>query len=283
MTSVTLRAAAAAAVIAGATSPLAASAQEALHPIVGATLIGEGADAFVFQCLLGASTQGGGFARVEEVAPQIVQDQTVRWFSLDGEQGVGTSHATVALDEPCTYSYTTDATLGTSVPGSYVGVGGDWPVIPGELSVESGEAAGYRDIAAAYFASIGHQTDRVTLTQVIHTDLEGDGAEEVLIVVTDDADGLTSSIDPGDHSAILVHRTVDGVEDTVLVDGEFYDEHHDFAAKFEFRVIAVVDLNGDGRSEIFAGADYYEGSNFVVYQQGADASFVEAMSCGCGA
>ncbi|MEZ5666704.1 MAG: hypothetical protein R3F55_04570 [Alphaproteobacteria bacterium] len=258
-----------------------ALAQDSLLPLVGASRHSEGAETYVFQCLLGGVDGRGGFVGYEEAAPRMQASAPIRWVDLAGVEGTGTSNPPVPMDIPCEYAYVSDAGPAPAGIGGYVGVPGDWNPLPAALALHSPQSQTYSAAALDYFASIAHPTTQATLTQVIRTDLEGDGVDEVLITVKDDSDGWPTTIHPGDHSAILLRRLRGGTVETVVVDGEFYDAYYEFAAPTEFEVLAVADLNGDGVAEIFARADYYEGSSFTVYQL-VGGQPVLALSCGCG-
>lgn len=259
-----------------------AYAQQPLSPVIAASRSEGGPEAFVFQCLMGATNARGAFIGYEAAGPQIQTYSEVRWFNLEGEHGTGPSQSAVPMEEPCDWAYITGAVLPTDEPGDYVGVAGGGPVLPNVLRLHSPSSQTYRTAAADYFRSIGHYTKAVTLTQVIRTDLNGDGVEEVLITVRDDADGIPTTVDAGDHSAILLRRVVNGGVETVLVDGEFYSAHEDFGAPTTYNIMAIADLNGDGLMEIVATADYYEGSSFVAYSMRGGVP-TQVLTCGCGA
>lgn len=259
-----------------------AQAQSQLDPVIGASLSSFGDETYVFQCLMGAVTNTGQMLGYEEVAAAIKSRSTVAWFDLSGGLGTGTSGPAHPMEAPCDFGYTTDATLAADADGAFVGVAGRGAMIPSVLRLHSPQSQTYTAAAADYFRSIGHVTNSVTLTQVIRTDLEGDGVEEVILTVQDDADGIPSTIDAGDHAAILLRRVVNGAVETIVVDGEFYEERQDFAAPVTYEVFAVADLNGDGTMEIVATVDYYEGSSFAVFEVVGSGARL-AMACGCGA
>lgn len=260
----------------------AAQAQDRLYPLVAATQVQLSDDSYVFQCLLGAATGQGAFVAAEDAAPRITASAPIGWYNLGGALTTGTTYPPEQMDGPCEYASTTNADGVPDAGGSYVGVAGGWAVMPGLLRLHSPQSETYRAAAAAYFAAIGHATNSITLRQVIRTDFEGDGVEEVVLTVTDYAEPDLPVTNPGDHSVILVRRLVNGVVQTAVVDGDIHDTREDFAAPLEFAVIAIADLNGDGVAEIVGTADYYEGSSFAVYRiDGAEPAL--ALTCGCGA
>ena len=260
----------------------AALAQSQLEPVIGASRTVYGNDLFEFQCLMGAVTNAGQMLGYEDVATAIKSRSTIAWFDLSGGLGTGTSGPAHPMDVPCDFGYTTEATLTVDADGAFVGVAGRGGSMPSVLRLHSPQSQTYTAAAADYFRSIGHVTNAVTLTQVIRTDLEGDGVEEVILTVQDDADGIPSTVDAGDHAAILLRRVVNGAVETIVVDGEFYEERQDFAAPATYEVFAIADLNGDGTMEIVSRVDYYEGSSFAAFEVIGNGARL-AMTCGCGA
>jgi FG-GAP repeat len=92
------------------------------------------------------------------------------------------------------------------------------------------------------------------------------------------------------YSMVLLRRVIAGKVETQLIEGEFYPKDYPKAAQEEgrfdapnaYKVIAVLDLDGDGKMEIVVGSDYYEGGETTIYQ--CDPKKVEALlSVGCGA
>ncbi len=49
-----------------------------------------------------------------------------------------------------------------------------------------------------------------------------------------------------------------------------------------FDLVAVADLNGDGRMEVVIDDAYYEGSSTAVYELAGDGSLVRVIGAGCG-
>jgi FG-GAP repeat len=91
----------------------------------------------------------------------------------------------------------------------------------------------------------------------------------------------------GSYSMVLLRRVVAGKVETQLVEGEFHPKAYvrkedSFDAPNAYKVIATLDLDGDGKMEIVVGSNYYEGEETTIYR--CDPKRCEALlSVGCGA
>jgi hypothetical protein len=86
----------------------------------------------------------------------------------------------------------------------------------------------------------------------------------------------------GSYSMVLLHRVVSGKVQTQLVEGEFYPKATGYNAPNAYKVIAVLDLDGDGKLEVVVASQYYEGAATTIYR--CDPKKVEALlSVSCGA
>jgi hypothetical protein len=123
--------------------------------------------------------------------------------------------------------------------------------------------------------------------------LDGDSQDEVLISATnyfEKDDDAPMRSPAGSYSMVLLRRVVSGKVETQLVEGEFYPKAYPKAAQEEgrfdapnaYKVIATLDLDGDGKMEIVIHSHYYEREMTTIYR--CEPKKVESfLSVGCGA
>jgi hypothetical protein len=134
----------------------------------------------------------------------------------------------------------------------------------------------YLQAAAEVAAGLG-ATGPPTVSQVLRTDLDGSGTEEVVVAAghVSDPEGLAPSA--GDWSAVFLRRVVgDGVATDVLassVAGGDGFEH--------IQVATVADLNGDGTMEVALDGRSSTGEWTSVHALDGDGVASEVLRAGC--
>jgi hypothetical protein len=219
----------------------------------------------------------------------------VRWDVGAAAPG-GDEYQIVRLGDPITTAVGRASTVTCSVqsePGVDVGLGFTGrPLDPAPIAVTGvadprprpvavlGTAdPAYREAAVDVLAGLGITGADPTISQVVRADLDGDGADEVVVVAERLADPEGLVAQEGDYSVAFVRRVEGGdVRSTVIASsvaegGPFVEV---------FRVGAFADLNGDGRMEIVLDGLYYEGSAVTVHELRADGTVPEVLSAGCG-
>jgi hypothetical protein len=135
----------------------------------------------------------------------------------------------------------------------------------------------YRQAAVDVAAGLG-ATQPPTLTQVLRTDLDGDGGYEVVVAAghISDPEGLTPA--DGDWSVVFLRRLVsDGVATDVLAssvagNGDGLDH---------IEVATLADLNGDGTMEVALAGRSSNGEWTSIHALGSDGVPSEVLRAGC--
>lgn len=161
-----------------------------------------------------------------------------------------------------------------------VAISAPWELQP-HLYEEASDDGTYASFAAPLLSSRGLDVDDPVIKQVVRTDLEGDGVNEVLAVAEDVTAGLI--MEPGAYSILFMRKVVDGeVETVVLEETIVLSEEDQWSGAHS--VGTVADLNDDGKMEIVTGTAYFEGFDVGVWEYvDDDSGAVQQLLMGCGA
>ena len=123
----------------------------------------------------------------------------------------------------------------------------------------------------------------INLTQVIRTDLEGDGVDEVIVTASTIPDDLISA-QVGDYSIVFLRKVIEGEVQTAILGESIVDDPDALLQNLVvFRVAAVADLNGDGKMEIVLNGIVWEGAYLQAWEYvNDDLGPVDVLGCGCG-
>jgi hypothetical protein len=164
-----------------------------------------------------------------------------------------------------------------------------WNALPRKPRVMDTTQAVYVDAVRDFLKTKGIKEPKVKIEKILRVDLDGDDEEEVLISATNyfSKDSVPMRSPAGSYSMVLLRRVVAGKVETQLVEGEFYPKAYvsdeaSFNAQNVYKVIAVLDLNGDGKMEVVVVSSYYEGEATTIYR--CDPKKIEELlSVSCGA
>jgi hypothetical protein len=147
----------------------------------------------------------------------------------------------------------------------------------------------YVDAVRGFLRTKGIEQPQVKIDTILRVDLDGDGEGEVLISATNyfsKKDRVPMRSPAGSYSMVILRRVVAGKVETQLIEGEFHPQayvsrDYSFDAPNAYKVIAVLDLDGDGKMEVVVGSQYYEGAATTIYR--CDPKKVEPLlSVACG-
>lgn len=152
-------------------------------------------------------------------------------------------------------------------------VGGTWGAMPRRPRIVERNLEPYVNAARDILKARAILAPEVKITRVAEIDLDGDGENEVLVSAEhfSGRNALESS-KPGDFSMVFLRKIARGRVSDTLLDGFFRTSAETDAGPFTtWRIVNVLDCNGDGVMEIVVGSAYYEGGGAAVYRIKGDA------------
>lgn len=173
-----------------------------------------------------------------------------------------------------------DPSLLGAFPGPYgVAISAPWALQPHlfETVPDDGTYAGF---ASELLAARGLDVPDPVIKQLVRTDLEGDGVNEVLVIAEDVTPGYL--LEPGDYSLAFMRKVVEGdVQTAILGDTVVLDEGGVYSGAYTYG--GVADLNGDARMEIILDTAYWEGFSVWVFEYANDdLGPLMVLETGCG-
>ena len=239
---------------------------------IGATAPPKRARAIVYpewQLVLGG-TVNGQWREYYHVGPLLRGGERYRLYTLAKCLGAAVgSKPSVKEGEGRDGDYELDLTPLPKTKDDVIAIGGEWNALPRVPKIDPTDQRAYRDVVASFLRAKGIRKPEVRITQVLRVDLEGDGAEEVLISAT--RVGPNEIYFPpkvGAYSTVIVRKLVRGRARTVELEGSYgiAPPAEDAWPSTEIvKVGFVLDLNGDGVMEVLVHYEYYEGEGFAAY------------------
>ena len=249
-----------------------------LHPIV------EVQSGYLFGAI-----SDGKWIKADETAKLIGDETTYRVYGLTQALGDAKGGKPKAVeDDVCTD--TLAVSLSPKPDKGVVAIAASWNALPRKPGIVDPTQKVYIDAVRDFLKTKGIDQPKVKIDSILRVDLDGDGEDEVLISATNyfsKDERLPMRSPAGSYSMVFLRRVVAGKVESQLVEGEFHPKAYvrkedSFDAPNAYKVIATLDLDGDGKMEIVVGSNYYEGEAITIYR--CDPKKVEALlSVSCGA
>ena len=240
--------------------------------------------------LFGAISDGK-WIKADETAKLISDETTYRVYGLT--QALGDAKAGKPKPEEAPCEETLAVSLSPQPEKGVIAIAAPWNALPRKPKATDPTQKTYVDAVREFLRTKKIEQPKVKIDNIVRVDLDGDGEEEVLISATNyfrKDDSVPMRSPAASYSMVLLRRLVAGKVETQLIVGEFYPKAYSKAAQEEgrfdapnaYKVIATLDVDGDGKMEVVVASDYYEGEATTIYR--CDPKKVEALlSVGCGA
>ncbi|MDF1594764.1 MAG: hypothetical protein P1T08_01520 [Acidimicrobiia bacterium] len=212
----------------------------------------------------------------------------------------GEEYQVVRLDEPITNAFGTDpqpwcepldllnVQFDPPLAGDFqeldaIGIQTSSDVRPHPIEFLSNSNEAYVEATANLLAGKVAAVPIINNTQVIRTDLEGDGVMEVIVAASTVPDGFMDTA-PGAYSILYLRKIIEGDIQTAILGESIITSFDDLPQNIIiYEVAAVADLNGDGKMEIVVNGRVWEGAFLEAWEYvNDDVGPVKVLSCGCG-
>jgi|GEM_PF-3027448 len=225
--------------------------------------------------LIGGSINGN-WIEASGVSSYLAGGEIYDIYNINGFIGTSSGSAVVKEEEFLgPYFVETLDLLKHPDNADFVAVSADWEVIPYKPYAQSTTNETYIKIVADLLRERGFNVENknIDILQNYRVDFEGDGQEEVIIYaenkkLSEDAWAFDNSA--GCFSILILRKIVgDEVKNFVIYcdthTEEYDEESFYYGLRTLFRIVAVADLNGDGKMELVASWGYYEGYFYAVF------------------
>ena len=167
--------------------------------------------------------------------------------------------------------------------GIGIGDGVTWNPLPRALKPISLTDKTYLKIVSDILRLKGLPKAKAVIEQAVRVDLDGDGVDEVLLTASSYGGSIEPQVAANNYSFVLLRKVVAGKAQNIMISEEYVKKNIEFGAPSRFEISGIADLNGDGKVEIVAFGEYYEGSGASAYEiKGNKAVEVKLLTASCG-
>ncbi len=236
------------------------SAQNSVVPIVyGETLLG--------------GAQNGKWITAKNTDTQLTDKTEFNIVNFDGIKKSGPIVGTKGDSGDCEnerITFERPEDYDTDSPPFAIGANAKWNPVPRIPQAIGLKDKTYTKMVADFLKTKGIAKSKIVITQAYQIDFEGDGQKEIIITGNYYKKGMSEEQNIGDYSFILLRKIVNGKPQTIFSNGEFFTpkllRRGEYAPPEERVIIAIADLNGDGKMEFVLSVFGYEAHSHTVFE-----------------
>lgn len=253
------------------------AAQKSVVPIVHLN-VNDAEAANSWSYLLGGVDENGKFVNAKTAFAKMKRDEKFSLFDfVKGRTGEFSLGEFKAGPGACEENYFSESEIKTATNFA-VGAGANWEVLPRKWQAASLTDAVYKKAVADVLRARGLAKSPVKIEKAVRVDLDGDGADEVLLLATH----LIGDYEPGSYSMLLMRKIVGGKVRNTLVGANFLTKKDEYYGG-EYTLSGIADLNGDGKMEVMVEISAYEEGWIKVFEINAGKlTEIKALSYYCG-
>lgn len=215
-------------------------------------------------------------------ANSLTGGETYKLYTLKGYFGTGEGEEPQTYEGPCEEQLYVNVLYEEKDQSPVIGIRADYDPFPKVLKVQDVNSETYKKITADVLKKEGLENPNVKVTQLVRTDIEGDGVEEVVICASYFKVDDKFTVSAGDYSIIFYRKIIKGQVQNIVLEKVIYPVADQGSIQYFVNLKAILDVNGDGKMEIIVGSGYYEGNSTNVYEIDGEESTI-ILSAGCGA
>jgi len=152
----------------------------------------------------------------------------------------------------------------------------------------------YHKSIAKLLVSKGIARPKIRIQQIIQLDVQSDGVDEVLIsasYLAAQTSGellvdVPSWVKSNDYSILVLRQVVNGKVEMKIIEEDIhlnvtYDEFSPPPSPAQYKIIGILDVNGDGRLELVTRSLVQQGMYVDMYEY-SNGTYTRRLFCGCG-